>query len=127
LQKASIRFSVLNQANCLLKIHTFEFTGLARPHAFAGNTGAACLFDNHRLASMCGNTQTKHGGLRPQVNNHAQEFFLRKVEYDENIQRALIQEVMDLTLAELRERAKGTSVSDANFTSLGDYEVRQSA
>jgi hypothetical protein len=33
LQKASIRFSVLNQANCLLKIHTFEFTGLARPHA----------------------------------------------------------------------------------------------
>ena len=53
-------------------------------------------------------------GHRHQVDNHTQDFFLRKVEYNEAIQRVLIQEVLDLTLAALREMTKGASVSDAN-------------
>jgi len=53
-------------------------------------------------------------GLRHRIENLSQDFMLRRVEYDEQVQRELITEVIDRTSAVLAGATKGISVGDAN-------------
>jgi hypothetical protein len=58
--------------------------------------------------------QTKQIGLRLGVRHQDQTFFLRKVIYSEATQRQLIAEVLDNTIAALRDATQGMSIADAN-------------
>lgn len=49
-----------------------------------------------------------------QIGQQDQSFYLCKIIYDESRQRALIAQVLDLTIAALETASKGMSVSDAN-------------
>jgi len=53
-------------------------------------------------------------GLRQRIENLSQDFILRRVEYDEQVQRELITEVVDRTAAVLGNATKGISVEDSN-------------
>jgi hypothetical protein len=53
-------------------------------------------------------------GLRTGELHPAQDFMLRKVVYNEKLQRQLLSEVLSLAAETLRDATKGVSVSDAN-------------
>jgi hypothetical protein len=58
--------------------------------------------------------RAKEIGLRWGQRNPAQDFILRKVVYDEVVQRKLVAEVLDFAIHNLSESTKGVSVNDAN-------------
>ena len=52
--------------------------------------------------------------MRMKLEKPAQDFFLRKVEYDEARQRQLLAEVLDLAVGNLEKASQDHSVADAN-------------
>lgn len=57
---------------------------------------------------------SKEIGMRVRLDHPGQDFFLRKVEYEEAAQRQLLAEVLDLASSHLEEITKGHSVKEAN-------------
>ncbi len=53
-------------------------------------------------------------GMRMKLERPAQDFFLRKIEYEEAAQRQLLTEVLDLAVGHLEKASQGHSAADAN-------------
>lgn len=58
--------------------------------------------------------RSKEIGMRANLEKPGQDFFLRKVEYDEPAQRQLLAEVLDLTAGHLEKETQDYSAADAN-------------